>query len=354
LIRLDLYVGKTLAATTLLAWLVVAVLETLFSFLGELGDIGRGNYELADALSYVLLTLPGRAYQSFPLAALIGCMLGLGSLAAQAELDAFRLAGCSPARLTRSVLQAGVLILIAVVALGEGVAPMTWQLAGQLRTEAIFDELAVQRDAGFWVREGRKFIQVRRSEADGSLSDLSVFEIGDGPALVSTSTVSRARYHKDQWQLEGIREAVFDEQGINVTTLKQAQWPTLMDPRLAQLLSRDALTLSLPELGQYIAYLQRNGTDASSYRLSYWQRWTAPLATLAMLLLSVSLVLGPFGKYSVGQRVMIGVMVGLVFKLLYGITAHAGLVYGAAPWASALFPVVLVFAAGLWMMRRHA
>ena len=92
---------------------------------------------------FVLLILPGRAYQSFPMAALIGSLLGLGGLAAQAELEAIRLAGCSPARLTRSVLQTGVVMLLAVVIVGEGWAPAARQLATQLRTSAIFDQIGV-------------------------------------------------------------------------------------------------------------------------------------------------------------------------------------------------------------------
>ena len=91
--RLDLYIGRVVLLNTLLTWLVVITLEALFAFLGEIGDIGRGDYAVGDAILFILLVLPGRAYQSFPMAALIGSLLGLGGLAAQAELDAFRLAG---------------------------------------------------------------------------------------------------------------------------------------------------------------------------------------------------------------------------------------------------------------------
>ena len=45
--RLDLYIGKAVVNATLLAWLVVSVLDALFVLLGELGDIGRGDYSLA-------------------------------------------------------------------------------------------------------------------------------------------------------------------------------------------------------------------------------------------------------------------------------------------------------------------
>ncbi len=350
--RLDIYIGRTMLAATLLTWLVVIVLEGLFVFLGEIGAIGHGDYTLADASLFVMLTLPVRAYQSFPMAVLIGSLLGLGSLAAQFELNAFRLAGCSPARLTRSVLQAGAVMLLAVVVLGEGWAPSSQQLARQLRTSALYDQVSVQRDAGFWVRNGQQMIQVRRSEADGSLSGLLVYAIDATPRLVSASRVASARFQQGQWHLEDIQTSYFNDQQVDVRRTSQSVWPSLIAPRLAQLLTRDAQTLSLPELSQYIDYLQENGTSVALYRLNYWQRLAIPVAAMAMLFLAVSFVLGPIGRLSIGQRILIGVVVGLVFKLFNEITAHAGLVFGAPPWLSVFAPSALVFIAGLLLLRR--
>ncbi len=350
--RLDTYIGGTVLAATLLAWLIVVVLEGLFIFLGEIGAIGRGDYTLADALMFVLLTLPVRAYQSFPMAALIGSLLGLGSLAAQFELNAFRLAGCSPARLTRSVLQAGMVMLLAVVVVGEGWAPASQQLARQLRTSAIFDQVIMQRDAGFWVHNGRRLIQVRRSEADGSLSGLVIYDIDATPRLMSASRAARAHFVQGQWHLEDIQGSHFHNRRIDVQHIQQSVWPSLIDPQLARLLSRDAQTLSLPELGQYIDYLQQNGTDVALYRLNYWRRWATPLAAIAMLFLAVGFVLGPVGRLSMGQRILVGVAVGLAFKLVNEITAHAGLVYGVPPWLSAFAPSAAVIITGLLLLRR--
>jgi len=350
--QLDSYIGRTVLAATALTWLVVIVLEGLFVFLGEIGAIGRGDYTLADALLFVLLTLPVRAYQSFPMAALIGSLLGLGSLSAQFELNAFRLAGCSPARLTRSVLQAGVVMLLAVAVMGEGWAPPSQQLAGQLRTSAIFDQVSVQRDAGFWVRNGQRMIQVRRSEADGSLSGLVIYEFDATPRLVSASSAARAHFQQGQWHLEDIQGSYFSDRQVDVQRTPQSVWPSLIEPGLAQLLTRDAQTLSLPELSQYIDYLQQNGTGVALYRLNYWQRWATPVAVIAMLFLAVSFVLGPVGRLSVGQRILVGVAVGLGFKLFNEITAYSGLVYGVPSWLSAFAPSIIVVVAGLLLLRR--
>lgn len=350
--RLDLYIGKTVVAVTLLAWVLVAALEAVFTLLGELGDIGRADYALPEALLFVLLTMPGRAYQSFAVAALIGSLLGVGGLAAKGELNAFRLAGCSPLRLARAVMQAGVLMVLVAVLIGEGWAPLTQQLARQMRAASLVDEIGIQQGPGFWLRDGARLIQVGQSELDGSLAAVRVFELDAAARLVSATAVARARYDNERWLLEDIRESRFTGEGIELRVAEQAVWPRLVDPRLAHLLTRDSQTLSLGELYKYIVYLQQGGSSAVDYQLSYWGRLAAPLSALAMLLLSVSLVLGRLGRQSAGQRVLVGVLVGLAFKLGNEIFAHAGLVYGMAPWLSAFLPSLLVLIAGAWLLRR--
>jgi len=340
--RLDRYIGKSVLSATLLAWLVVSALDALFVLLGQLGDVGRGEYSFADVLLYVLLGLPTRAWQAFPMAALIGVLLGLGNLAEQRELDAFRLAGCAPRRLVLAVMQTGVLLLGAVLLVGEVLAPRMQQLAQQLRSEAIYAGVGVQRDAGFWVRDGQRFIQVSRSEADGSLDGVVVYELAPGARLAQVTAAAHARPRDDHWQLDAVSVTRLHDQHISVTRQPHAEWPALIDPRMARLLTRDPETLSLPELGEYIDHLRRNGSDVGAWRLNFWQRLAAPLGALAMLLLAASLVLGTLGRRPLGQRLLVAVLAGLAFKLLSGVIAHAGLVYGMNAAASAFLPAVAV------------
>ena len=63
-------------------WLLLVLLAifTFFAFIEELEDLGRGTYDLGAIALVVLLGLPGLAYSLFPMAALIGALLGLGNL----------------------------------------------------------------------------------------------------------------------------------------------------------------------------------------------------------------------------------------------------------------------------------
>ena len=292
----------------------------------------------------MLLGVPTRAWQAFPMAAVIGVSLGLGNLAAQFELDALRLAGCSPQRLARAVLQAGALLLLVALVLGEGWAPHSQLLARQLRGEAIFAGVSVQSDAGFWVRDGQRFIQVGRSAANGDLAGLVIYQLAPGPRLQQVTAAARARPQDGHWLLEDVSESRFLADRVALEHWPQLQWPTLMDVRLAKLLTRDSDSLSLGELTDYIDYLQRNGSDVAALRMNYWQRLAAPLSALVMLLLAVSLVLGPLGRRPLGQRLLVAVLAGLLFQLLTGVAGHAALVYGLPPALGALLPSLLVLA----------
>src|SRR3546814_11041913 len=65
-----------------------------------------------------------------------------------------------------------------------------------------------------------------------------------------------------------------------------------------------------------IGYLERNGLDASSYRLSLWRKLIAPLTVVAMMLLAVPFVLGSQRGGGDGQRLLVGILVGLVFYVI--------------------------------------
>jgi lipopolysaccharide export system permease protein len=342
--RVDRYIGVSVISATLLAWLVIVGLEALFVLLGQFADVGRGDYGFGDALLFVALGVPTRAWQAFPMAVLIGVVLGLGNLAAQFELDAFRLAGCSPRRLTRAVLQAGAVMLAVAMLAGEWAAPHSRHLAGQLRSQAIYAGGGVQPGAGFWVHEGQRFIRVGRSAADGELVGVVIYELAPGPRLRQVTAAQTATPVDGDWLLEQVAVLRFEAERIALTQVPEQELRGVIDTRMARLLTRDADSLALPELAEYIDYLRRNGSDTAAYRLNYWQRVAAPLSVLAMLLLAVALVLGPVGKRAPGQRLLVAVLAGLLFKLLGSVIAHAGLVYGMPPVLGAVMPSLVVLA----------
>ena len=96
---LDRYIVRTILGSVLLVTAVLLVLGALFIFIDEQDEIGSGRYTALEALWFTLLNLPQFAFELLPIAALIGALIGLGSLARGSELTVIRATGISIARL---------------------------------------------------------------------------------------------------------------------------------------------------------------------------------------------------------------------------------------------------------------
>lgn len=350
--RLFVYFSRQLLSTVLLVWLVLLALDVALAFFGEVQDIGRGRYGLPEVFQVIGLTLPGRAGGLLPMAALIGGLLGVGSLATQGELVAARASGLSRVRFITWIVALGFVMSVAVTWLDESVAPAAERRAGVLRTQAIFDRVAVQDDLGIWLRDGARYLHIGSVAGSTSLQNIEVFEFDDEQGLQRASRIKTAHYDGENWQLQAIQQTRFRDARIEITNTPQQTWPQLVEPALVKVLTREPEYMTLTELRRYIQYLDNNRVGSRRYQLDFWSRLVRPVTVIVMFVLGAAFVLGIRQRQSAGRRLFLGMLAGLGFKLVNDLLAQAGLVYGLAPLASALTPTLLVMLASFWMLRR--
>jgi lipopolysaccharide export system permease protein len=99
-------------------------------------------------------------YDMLPMAALIGCLIGLGSLASNSELTIMRAAGVSIARIVWAVMKPMLVLMVAGVLIGEYVAPATETMAQANRALAQGSGDAQSSKRGLWHRQGDEFIHI--------------------------------------------------------------------------------------------------------------------------------------------------------------------------------------------------
>ena len=122
--KLDRYIGSSVLIAILAVLGIILGLACLFAFIDEVGNV-TDTYTVTHVLSYVALTAPRRLYDMMPMAALIGCLIGLGSLASSSELTIMRAAGVSIGRIVWAVMKPMLLLMACSVLIGEYVAPPT-------------------------------------------------------------------------------------------------------------------------------------------------------------------------------------------------------------------------------------
>ncbi len=349
---IDRYIFKTVAGTALVALLVLLILETFFSFLGEIDDIGEGNYGLTDILLYLLLNMPQRIYEIFPMALLLGGLLGMGSLASSSELVCMRAAGLSLLRLIVAGLQVGLVLGLLALIVGEFVAPATTRLAKEWQATAKSQQVSIRQGLGFWARDGELLIHVEAVSPGVGLENIHIYQIDEQSRMRSIARARSARYVDDQWLLEDVQRSLIEADKVTADYQPVLTLNSLISPDLLRVLVLDPKNLSMRDLVTYIDYLDRNGLDSRSYRLAFWNKVFGPLINLAMIFVAMPFAFGSQRTVSIGQRLLIGVFFGLLFFLLNRMLGNVVLLYGYPPLLGAAAPSLLIFICGAYALHR--
>ena len=133
---------------------------------------------------------------------------------------------------------------------------------------------------------------------------------------------------------------------------RQAIWDSLLDPGMLSLLVVDPHILPAWGLYRYIRFMEENGLNATSYQVAFWTKMSTPLVILAMMSLSVPLLFGALRTVGVGQRVFVGVLIGVVFYWFTRASSQLAVVYSLSPLLSAFLPGILCVLGIIWVFRR--
>jgi len=350
----DWYIAKTVIGSTLVALFLLVSIDGFFAFIDQLENVGKNQYHLSTGFLFVLLTLPRRIYELFPMAALLGSLLGLGSLASGSELVVMRAVGFSIGRIAVPVLGAGLLLMLLVTLNGEVLAPSGEKMALALREEALSSGASLNEDKGFWARDGKSFVNIRTVLASGLLKDMYVYEFDDKHRMTLATHAASASYESGKWLLQGVQQSFISDGGVIVQKVDSVSWDSSLDPNLMNVVAVEPERLSTLDLAKYIRYLDENKLDPRRYELAFWVRIVSPLSALVMLLLAMPFVFGPLRSVGAGQRILVGVMFGMGFSILNDAMNHAGQVFQLNPILSASLPTMLFLALGIYLLRKQS
>lgn len=351
--KLDRYIGSSVFFAILAVLGVIVGLALLFAFIDELGDLSD-TYGTLDVLVYVLLTLPRRTYEMLPMAALIGCLIGLGTLASNSELTIMRAAGVSVGRIVWAVMKPMLVLMLVGVLIGEYLAPWSENMAQAQRSLAQGGGEAQSSKHGLWHRQGQEYVHINAVQPGGKLIGVTRYQFDEERKLLSSSFARRAQYQGDHWQLEEVKTTRFHDKSTEVQQAASERWDVELKPELLGTVVLEPEALSVAGLWRYIHYLGEQGLNNGTYWLAFWTKVLQPLVTAALVLMAISFIFGPLRSVTLGQRVFTGVLVGFVFRIAQDLLGPSSLVFGFSPLLAVAVPATICALAGVLLLRRAA
>ncbi|MDH4869548.1 LPS export ABC transporter permease LptG [Pseudomonas sp. BN515] len=351
MVRLDRYIGTSVFFGILAVLGIIVSLAALFAFIDELGDVG-GDYDVLAAAWYVFLTLPRRVYDMLPMAALIGSLIGLGTLASSSELTVMRAAGVSIGRIVWAVMKPMLVLMVVGVLIGEYAAPWSENLAQANRSLAQGSGDAQSSKRGLWHRQGEEFVHINAVQPNGVLYGVTRYHFDGERHMQSASFAKRALYQGDYWQLEDVTTTHFRGDHTEVVNSVTERWDVELKPELLGTVVMEPEALSISGLWRYTHYLAEQGLNNGRYWLAFWTKVLQPLVTAALVLMAISFIFGPLRSVTLGQRVFTGVVIGFVVRISQDLLGPSSLVFGFSPLFAVLVPAGVCALAGVWLLRR--
>jgi|TARA_B110000259_G_scaffold45423_2_gene52670 lipopolysaccharide export system permease protein len=348
------YILGRIIQGVVLTLLVLVSISLFFIFIGELDDIGRGYYNMVHIGEYIVLRIPGKVVEFMPLAVLIGTILSLGGLASNSEIIAMQASGVSVAGLLRSVILSAILLAFLTFLVADFVVPVSETSARASRTSAITNTPAIIGKKGIWIKDANQVIHINLLRPGGRAEGIEIYGLDEDGKLVQTLIAKTAILTEDQWRLETVRSLIYRQDSVQNESFDELIYRGKISNKLLDALLIEPRRMSSVDLYDYKTFLVKNNLDNSVESLTFWQKVFAPLTVIVMCLLAVPFVLGSQRQGNTGQRLIIGILLGLTYFVTSRLITQFGIQINLLPVINAIAPTVLFFILSIYLLYRKA
>ncbi len=348
------YVVKQLAVFSLYSLFAFLSLYAFFDVLNESGKVGKGQYDFATMMQYVLMQVPSHAYELMPLAVLIGCLIALSQLSSNSEYTVIKSSGISTKRIIGWLLGFGGVCSILTLVLGEWLVPFAETKAERMRVNAMQDTISASHYSGIWMKDGNKFINIQEMLPDGTLQNITVYNKSNLDQIDKTTHIESATSTADnKWHINNVHSTQILENKTVVQAQAQDIWDLNIDKNLLNVLLVDPEQMSITDLNQYIQYLKESHQQTQRYLLAWWRKVFYPFAAISMALIALAFTPQQRRHGNMGLKLFGGVALGIGFHFanrLFGFTSQ---LYGIPPIVAATLPTILFFVVAIYWIYKQ-
>ncbi|EWH09934.1 lipopolysaccharide ABC transporter permease [Catenovulum agarivorans DS-2] len=350
---LDIYIGRSIFSATFFSVLVLTALSGLIRFVEQLRYIGRGTYTMVEASLFVLYSIARDVEVFFPMAALLGGLLGLGALASNSELIVMQAAGWSKLNIVKSAMKTTMLMVLLVLIVGEFVAPNLEAQAEKIRDDAIYGTGNSLQPKAMWLKDGNNFVFVADGQNPEQLQQVTVYHFDDAYKLQQVTYAKTAQYEQDNWNMLDVNNTqLYGDHIVRFDTTQQL-WQSKLTPEKLTVGNATPEAWSLTDLHDHLDYLSGNEQDPTRYQLAFWRKIFQPVTVAVMMLVALSFIFGPLRSTSMGARILMGVMTGFGFFIANRIFGPVVLVFNFPPVLGALFPSLVFTLVAMHYLKRR-
>ena len=356
-------------------------LQLIFSYLSELDSLDD-NYTMGEALKYIFYRSPYFLEQFIPTGALLGAVIGLGLLANKSELVVMRAAGVSIYRIVGWVLQPALIFVLLALAINQFVLPSSNQLAKQINDEDSTSLVTSVR--GYWTiqprfetsedgsatPDGSDVLYIDYADVAGNIGEVKRWHLDNSGNLQTAVHAEGGKYtgrepidvnsekpseqYRYEWQLNDMVKLSINQGFESSQAVSPSDTLSLpFAPESVYLLTRKAEDLSLTQLYEHRTFMRQQGNRSLDHEVAFWQKLLSPLSILSLVIVACSFVFGSLRTHSLGLRIVVALLFGLLFSYIQDLVGFVSLATGFSPMLMVLLPIIGSALLGGYLIKRQ-
>ena len=386
---LSRYVKLNALLAIIAAILGLWALQLVFSYLAELDSL-TDSYTMSQALKYILYRSPYFLEEFIPTGALLGAVIGLGLLANKSELVVMRAAGVSVYRIVSWVLQPALVFVLLALAINQFVLPTSNQLAHEINSDE--RDVSITTVRGYWTVQpsfandnatgnvneknndstqptGSDILYIDYADVQGNIGEVKRWHLDKDGNLQTAIRAEGGKYtrrvaidtddnsatqYRYEWQLNNMTKLSIN-QGFEASqaTLPSDTLSLPFAPESVYLLTRKAEDLSLTQLYDHRQFISGQGQRSLTHELAFWQKLLSPLSILSLVIVACSFVFGSLRTHSLGLRIVVALLFGLLFSYLQDLVGFVSLATGVSPLLMVILPIIASTLLGMYLLKRQ-
>lgn len=346
------YLARQIVRGTLLVLLILVSLSLFFTLIRELDDLGSGQYGAWQLIQYLVLRTPSFTVDYMPLAALIGCMLSLGNLASNSELIALQSSGLSIQKFILAVAQSVFLLALLSWLIADFIVPHTETVAKQLRVSSLASSISLHSRKGVWIKDEQNIIFIEQLYPDGNARHIEIYYLDNQGKLLQSAIAEQAIVNSSGWILNNVKSTRMHQERVETSTQAQSIYKGKLSQQLLESISVEPQQMAIGDLITYISFLQQNKLNNQTEALFLWRKIYAPLSIIVMGLLAIPFVMGSQRQKNTGQRLMLGILLGLLYVVLNRLLIQLGEQLQLVAYINALLPTLFFMLLTIWLISR--
>ncbi|MDI9570348.1 MAG: LPS export ABC transporter permease LptG [Pseudomonadota bacterium] len=354
---LDRYLIGEYLKLFLLVMASIVSIYLIIDFFGKIRMFISNDATVAQMAGHFFYMIPTIVSQITPAVILLATLMTFGAMSRHNEIVAVKANGVSLYRLSLPVVFICLAVSVILFFFSELIAPRSFHRAEYIRLVEVQKQeaLGIFKQHEIWRRGGNAIYNVRMFDGkDNSLHGVTIHCLDSSFRLARRIDAEKARWRDGKWIFENVL-IVSQPPGGGFPNLERhavlaIDMPEKPDDfRQAQ---KEADKMGFFELYPYVRKLEREGYDATRYRVDLQGKLAFSVVSLILLAIGVSFSLRSERSGGTAQSIGAGVIIGFSYWLVFAFSLSLGRSGSLPPALAAWLPNLLFGGAAYWLIRR--